>query len=930
FLFGGALNKLYAEGTSTASPTLTNLSSLSILPSQNRGAFLGCPQDNRIYIHINSLNERIYYGFNWRGYASGNNINPTINNVFMRIFNPNGVQVAQVNLPTSGNGFISSYNAAKIGANISGSNPGGYSPLSYTPTMTGEYWIELYQSNDGGNTQMGGTTWSFSPYWDIQVAETNGTRYNGRVHCANWSFNATSSTYFTTNYDDDAAPEIYAWSTDSNVFKINFTEGFRPIAYNVAVTNYGVQNTNNFVVDRKSKNSETYPTLSNGYLLFLNPPDSSIYPNGVLPTNPKLESPILVGCTYPFKIRYTVYGTGDVRLLLDLNGVDGFQPGTKDLVLEQFNVQPGLNTVIWDGKDGLGNNVPSGTSFKLILSYGKGRINVPIYDAEINKNGFIITSISPKYDAAIKLYWDDTNLPNVGAACSVSGDNQNNLTGNGWDNSFVGAISPCHAWNGNGNPNQTIPAPAVSGNDADNLQCNDFGNVRVINTFGWATSAYDSAIVFFGCLQVSGTIWNDKDNSANGGFSNIYTLGEYGTNIQNTLYVSMVDPVTGLVLESVPVNPDGTYTFNAVPPKAEGLQIVLSNTQGIVDSLPPTAIINPKWQNTSPLIRTFNTDTLSITGLDFGVRTQEVEPDINQTIVNIPVNGTVATNDHVIPGSVFTPIGTMANGGTLVMNPDGSYIYTPPADFIGRDSISYVACSPVPTICDTTTLTIIVTPLNSQYTNTVIAQDDYATTPKNTPVTMCLLCNDSDPQGNTISNPTIIANPSHGTVTVNPNGTVVYTPAPGYVGKDVYQYTICDNGVPVACDTAYAYVTITDNPISNNQTYANDDAYVTKINTPVTDNVGLNDTDPQGDNVTFTKVTNPNHGTVILNPDGTFTYTPNNGYTGPDQFIYSKCDDGTPTACDTATVYITIDRPIQSVEPDINQTIVNIPVNGTV
>jgi hypothetical protein len=53
-------------------------------------------------------------------------------------------------------------------------------------------------------------------------------------------------------------------------------------------------------------------------------------------------------------------------------------------------------------------------------------------------------------------------------------------------------------------------------------------------------------------------------------------------------------------------------------------------------------------------------------------------------------------------------------------------------------------------------------------------------------------------------------------------------------------------------------------------------------------------------------VTNPSNGTLTLNPDGSFTYIPNAGYTGPDQFVYSKCDNGNPVACDTATAYITI------------------------
>lgn len=929
--------KAVAEGTSTVTPTNATNCALSTLPSQNRGSFLGCPQDNRVYFRITDHNtENLYYGFSWRNYSSALTLNAPITNMYMRVFNPLGVQVAQINLPSSGTGFITDYTSASIGANVAGSHPGGYDPLSIDPTMNGEYWVEFYRSNDGGNTMVTGTTWSFSNFWDLQVANSAGVRKNGRIHCDKWAFNACSPSLFTTRYNNDANPLIYAWSNDSCSVKISFEPGFRPIAFDVAVTSYGVVNTNNFSNDRKSINSNLSPSFSNGYTLFVNEPDPNVYPPGVNPSNPQLEKPIIVGCSAPFKIRYTVHGAGDVRLLLDLNGVPGYQPGTSDLIIEQFNVSAGLNIALWNGLNGLGAPVPSGTSFKLVLTYLKGRFNVPIYDAEINKNGFDIETVSPVLNSNVVLYWDDTNLPNVGVACAdtVGGaDNQNNITGAGINNTFIGSVSPAHAWSGDGNPNQLIPAPTIpilnGNNETINLQCATFGNVRAINTFGWAIEAQDSADVLFACLQVAGTIWNDKDGSANGTFNNIFTMGENGTNLGNTLYVSLVDPVTGEVLQSVPVNADGTYLFTAVPPNAIGLQIVLSNIQGVVGAPPPMAQIDPKWQNTSPLVMTFNTTTVALSNLDFGIRTQDVTPDINQTLVNTPVSGSVATNDNVIPGSTFTPIGNMSNGN-LVMNPDGTYTYTPNDGFVGTDSISYIACSPVPVICDTTTLTIVVNPLYTNFVNTVIAQDDHATTPINTPVNMCLLCNDSDPNGGIISNPTILQNPTHGTVIVNPDGSVTYTPNPGFYGDDVFQYFICDNQVPVACDTAYAYVTIVPDPVTVNQTYANDDAYVTLINTPITSNVGDNDTDPQNDNVTFTQVTNPTNGTVVLNADGTFTYTPNLGYSGPDQFIYSKCDDGTPVACDTATVYITIHKPFQNANPDINQTLKNTPVSGSV
>jgi VCBS repeat-containing protein len=72
-----------------------------------------------------------------------------------------------------------------------------------------------------------------------------------------------------------------------------------------------------------------------------------------------------------------------------------------------------------------------------------------------------------------------------------------------------------------------------------------------------------------------------------------------------------------------------------------------------------------------------------------------------------------------------------------------------------------------------------------------------------------------------------------------------------------------------------------------------------------------NDTDAENDNltVTTTPVSGPMHGTLILNADGTFSYTHNGSETVSDAFVYEVCDDGSPVECDTATVSITVLTP---------------------
>ncbi|MDX1407288.1 MAG: Ig-like domain-containing protein, partial [Saprospiraceae bacterium] len=151
-----------------------------------------------------------------------------------------------------------------------------------------------------------------------------------------------------------------------------------------------------------------------------------------------------------------------------------------------------------------------------------------------------------------------------------------------------------------------------------------------------------------------------------------------------------------------------------------------------------------------------------------------------------------------------------------------------------------------------------------------------------------------------------VSSPLNGTVTINADGTFTYTPDTGFTGQDVFSYEVCDDQVPALCDIAVAVVDVL--PDQDNVTCAHDDAFVTHINTSLNGNISDNDFDPEGDNqtVSVTPVDAPAHGTLALAPDGSLTYVPDQGYTGSDVFTYETCDDGTPQACDTASVYIAV------------------------
>ena len=102
----------------------------------------------------------------------------------------------------------------------------------------------------------------------------------------------------------------------------------------------------------------------------------------------------------------------------------------------------------------------------------------------------------------------------------------------------------------------------------------------------------------------------------------------------------------------------------------------------------------------------------------------------------------------------------------------------------------------------------------------IFANDDYARTMVNQPVTIPILRNDFgflavvDPTSVTT---TALLQPKHGTVTINANGTVIYTPNTGYVGKDTFEYNVCSTPTPIVCDIATVYVDIAVCPAPFNQ-----------------------------------------------------------------------------------------------------------------
>ena len=164
-----------------------------------------------------------------------------------------------------------------------------------------------------------------------------------------------------------------------------------------------------------------------------------------------------------------------------------------------------------------------------------------------------------------------------------------------------------------------------------------------------------------------------------------------------------------------------------------------------------------------------------------------------------------------------------------------------------------------------------------------------------------MLGNDADPDGDPLT-AVLVTGPSHGSLTVNANGSFSYTPAADYAGGDSFSYRASDGTLT----SNVATVTLTVTAVNDAPTAAGD-AYSTAEDTVLTvagPGVLGNDADPDGDPLTAVLVTGPSHGSLTVNANGSFSYTPAANYAGGDSFSY-RASDGTLTS-NVATVTLTV------------------------
>jgi len=168
-----------------------------------------------------------------------------------------------------------------------------------------------------------------------------------------------------------------------------------------------------------------------------------------------------------------------------------------------------------------------------------------------------------------------------------------------------------------------------------------------------------------------------------------------------------------------------------------------------------------------------------------------------------------------------------------------------------------------------------------------------------------VLGNDSDANNEPIR-AVLQTGPGHGTVTLNPGGSFTYTPTPGFAGADGFSYVASDG------DLSSAPATVTLTVIPNLPPTGSPDAYSTPFNTPLNvaaPGVLANDGDPDAEPINAVLVSGPAHGSLTLNPSGSFAFTPATGYAGDDSFVYRVSDGAASSA--PVTVTLTINQPTE-------------------
>ncbi|MBU2967768.1 tandem-95 repeat protein, partial [Pseudoalteromonas sp. C2R02] len=360
-----------------------------------------------------------------------------------------------------------------------------------------------------------------------------------------------------------------------------------------------------------------------------------------------------------------------------------------------------------------------------------------------------------------------------------------------------------------------------------------------------------------------------------------------------TVTVNGTADATETKADAASVNEDGSVVIDVLANDSD-IDSEKSPVVSVTNGENGTVSINPDGTVTYTPDPDYNgTDTFTYTNAEGNTETVTVfvtpvddETVIKDDIATVNEDGSVVidvlANDTDADGSKSSVVSaTNGTNGTVVINQDGTVTYTPNPDFNGTDTFTYTNAEG-----STATVTVNVTPDG----DATVIKDDTATVNEDGSVVIDVLANDTDADGS--KSPVVsVTNGSNGTVVINQDGTVTYTPNPDFNGTDTFTYTNAEGST--------ATVTVNVTPDGDATVIKDDTATVNEDGSVIID-VLANDTDADGSKSPVVSVTNGSNGTVVINQDGTVTYTPNPDFNGTDTFTYTNAEGN------TATVIVTV------------------------
>lgn len=410
----------------------------------------------------------------------------------------------------------------------------------------------------------------------------------------------------------------------------------------------------------------------------------------------------------------------------------------------------------------------------------------------------------------------------------------------------------------------------------------------------WARDGRGLTITLAAGQDIGCTFYNTRTNAApvatNDGAS---TLEDTAVSINVLGNDADADgDALAVALDAAPANgtavlqPDGSFAYTPNPDwnGTDSFSYTVTDPEGIAATAAVTVQVQPV--NDTPLV---NSDSAA------------TDEDLPVAIAVLDNDQDAADGDPAGEFLALADVTTPQHGSAVIV---GRLVtYTPAPDFNGEDQFSYTACDTAD-LCAVASVAVVVGGTN----DAPVAVPDEGTTAEDTPVSLDVLGNDHDIDGDALS-AVLISGPAHGALSLVGNA-FDYAPDADWYGEDGFTYQATDGQLA----SEVVQVTIVVTAVNDAPVAAADSGETTTANA-ITVAVLANDSDVEGDALNVVAVTPGANGSVVANPDGTVTYTRNPGFNGSDTFTYTASDGNGGEAVGQVSVQITPDL---NLPPDVD------------